>query len=116
MAPKVDVDAVVATAKEKGINPYSPATQRALRIIRDHSDLQSPAEFARLMWPDAPGWRVSVRCGPNGSTRGRQMVSAGGAYLSKLRRAGLINWLFRRGGFGRSFWLTRGGDATLKSP
>ena len=62
----------------------------ALMILRDHGPL-TPREFARLMWPDAPGWRASSNCGPNGAATGMGMPRAGGGYLGKPRKIGLVS-------------------------
>lgn len=64
-------------------------TARALQLIRDHK-IDSPSQFALLMWPDNPNWKKSGRAGPNGSAKGIGMRLAGGAYLGKLNRRGLI--------------------------
>ncbi len=53
---------------------------RALRIIYT-SAIESPAQFAHLMWPDAEAWQRPAKCG---------MRMAGGAYLGKLRKAGYV--------------------------
>jgi len=57
--------------------------KRALRILRDHGPLR-PREFARLMWPDSPGWNRLHNCGPYGASYGTMMPMCGGAYLAKL--------------------------------
>jgi hypothetical protein len=50
----------------------------------------SSGEVARVIWPDAPGWKVHVRTGPNGVSSGRQMKTAGGAYMARLVKLGLV--------------------------
>lgn len=82
----------------------------ALRVVRDRPGV-FPREFARALWPDAPGWRVSVKCGPNGSHRGGQMYQAGGAYLGRLARVGLVSRT--PSGFQSGAWLTRKGEDAL---
>lgn len=76
-----------------------------------------PREFARAVWPDAPGWKVSVRTGPNGSHAGRQLYTAGGAWLARLAKAGLVRQSFHNrhgsGGFDYGWRLTRDGQALL---
>jgi len=83
----------------------SAKTLAALQIIRAHPGIQ-PREFARLMWPDSDGFRRSSRCG-RGSSRGGGMNLAGGGYLGRLRRCGLITW---------DQSLTEAGLEALESP
>lgn len=64
-------------------------TRKALAILRDHGP-QRPSEFAKRMWPNSPKWNVHYKCGPRGSHQGGAMSQAGGAYLGKLRKAGLV--------------------------
>ena len=66
-------------------------TLRALSIIHDH-EITSPRQFALFMWPDASGWRRHGKCG-HGITRGTGMNLAGGAYLGKLTKWGLVSRL-----------------------
>lgn len=63
--------------------------RRALLIIKEHGPIR-PREFAKAMWPDAPGWKRACKCGPNGSTKGSGMITAGGAYLGRLRKMRLV--------------------------
>lgn len=63
----------------------TPQLLRALTILKAGSC--RPAEFAKKMWPDADGWRRSIKCG-GGSHMGGGMVLAAGGYLGKLRRDG----------------------------
>jgi len=65
---------------------------KALTILQNHGPLR-PREFARLMWPDSPGWQRHARCGPNGSHKGGGMYLAAGGYLGKLARKG---WIYRK--------------------
>lgn len=81
-------------------------TLRALEVIRDHN-ITMPSQFARLLWPNAPGWKVAVRTG-RGSSRGRQMKSAGGVYLARLVKRDLIMET------GRGYMLTKAGREVLQ--
>ncbi len=65
------------------------AQAKALGILDEHG-AQSPAQFARHMWPDSEGWRNHTKCGPSGVTRGGGMPLAAGCYLGKLARRGLV--------------------------
>lgn len=67
----------------------SAAQRRALAIIRDHPELTHAGEFAGHMWPDSPGWARGIN-GSRGLLPGAAMPQAGGAYLARLERAGLI--------------------------
>jgi len=64
---------------------------KALTILRKHGPL-TPREFAEKMWPDSPGWERVHKCGPYGASKGAMMPMAGGAYLGKLRKRGLVYW------------------------
>ena len=68
--------------------------RRALEIVRDHGPIK-PSWFAKKMWPDAPGWQRFSKCGPNGAHQGSGMMMAGGGFLAKLRRRGLVSMRFR---------------------
>lgn len=87
--------------------------RRALEVIREWWTVYRkeirPREFARRMWPDSPRWQVHVKCGPNGSHRGGGMYLAGGGYLGKLARLGLIS----RGRDG--YALSSAGDKALEA-
>lgn len=85
--------------------PLTPKQRQALELLRDHQ-IDSPTQFARLMWPDADGWRRVGRCGLNGSTRGVGMRLGAGGYLGRLRKAGFIDHSNR---------LTPAGHAALES-
>ena len=88
----------------------SSTTTRALKLIDTHT-IDMSGQFARLMWPDAAGWSVCVRTGPNGVSRGRQMKMAGGAYLARLVKAELIRWsMIRPAGY----VLTQAGKEAIK--
>lgn len=68
----------------------TPSVLKGLRIVEQAGDLGiRPREFARAMWPDSPGWNRYVRSGPNGAHLGGGMYPAGGAFLGRLRNAGL---------------------------
>lgn len=83
---------------------------RALSIIKN-DEPRRPAEFARLMWPDAEAWVRPAKCGQYGVSRGGGMRMAGGAYLAKLRKAGLIT--SPPSGSGYRYMLTPDGQRLL---
>ncbi len=64
-------------------------TIRALQLIRG-GQFRAPAEFARAMWPDSDGFKRHYKCG-RGSSTGTMMAMAGGGFLGKLRKRGLIH-------------------------
>jgi hypothetical protein len=64
------------------------ATDRALHLINDNQ-IESPTEFARLMWPNSDGWRRVGNVG-HGAHAGAGMQLAGGSFLGRLRAKGLI--------------------------
>lgn len=72
----------------------TPKQRSALLALRRLSDECRDGEgvttraFSKAAWPDSMGHRVSVKTGAYGSTSGRQMWSAGGAYLARLRKLG----------------------------
>lgn len=70
------------------MKPLTPSRRRALEILRDHGPIR-PREFARVMWPDSPGWNFPAKSGPRGTHRGGGMYLAAGGLLGKLRREGL---------------------------
>ncbi|HEX5704922.1 MAG TPA: hypothetical protein VFX97_17120 [Pyrinomonadaceae bacterium] len=72
--------------------------RRALEIVRDHPGI-APREFAEFMWPDSDGHSNLTNCG-RGVTRGGGMNLAGGGYLGKLCRKGLVYRSPQRGSFG----------------
>ena len=67
----------------------SPKRRRALEILRDCGPI-SPAQFAEYMWPESPCWTHIHKCGNKGASQGVMMAMAGGGFLGKLRRDGLI--------------------------
>jgi hypothetical protein len=70
-------------------------TIKALRIIADLPDfIMTASEFAQFMWPDSPGWTKVSNCGTHGARRGCGMWRAGGSFLAKLEKRGLI-WQIR---------------------
>ena len=86
--------------------------RRALEIIRKHGDeIRCPTDFARFMWPDAEGWRKVGKCG-YGSSYGVGMRLGAGGYLGRLRKAGLVDWVYREYD-GRRFFLTDKGKKAL---
>jgi len=94
----------------------TPTVRRALAILDRHEPLL-PNQFARLMWPDAPGWRRHTRCGRKGVTPGGGMVLAAGGYLGRLCQAGLVTRKSQLDGSDRmryvGYGLTRAGRASL---
>lgn len=96
------------------------ATIRALRIIDalPAGTRLTPNTFATELWPpDDPrydaSWRRVSKVGTHGSTRGVGMWRAGGGFLGKLKRQGLIQQHYIND-FDRTFWLTPAGEAELK--
>jgi len=69
-------------------------TLMALVVLHKAEKPLSPRAFAKLMWPDSPGWRRSARCGPNGVSRGGGMNLAAGGLLGKLAKQGLATLNF----------------------
>lgn len=67
----------------------TPTQLRAVQIIAAH-DIRSAHQFARLMWPDAAGWRVACRAGPHGVAKGKAMWTMAGGYITRLEKAGLV--------------------------
>ena len=63
--------------------------KRALRILYEHGPLH-PWKFARLMWPDSPGWNRIHKCGNYGASPGAMMPMVGGGYLGKLKKRGWV--------------------------
>lgn len=61
---------------------------RALEILEKKGPLTAKW-FAEEFWPDHPGWKRVSNIG-HGATRGVGMWFAGGGYLGKLRKAGLV--------------------------
>ena len=79
---------------------------RALKIIVNNPDIR-PSEFAEKMWPDSLGHKKFTRCG-YGTHRGGGMHLAGGGFLGRLRRKGLIGRGWKAG-----YYLTNKGFETL---
>ena len=93
-----------------------PAQRRALEIIRDRSEeINFAKQFAKLMWPDSPAWNRPKKCG-YGSHRGGGMYSAGGGYLGKLEKMGLVRVGYREGlnQFARRWTITEEGLRILE--
>lgn len=63
-------------------------TIKALEIIRDN-EIETPRDFAHLMWVDSPCWSRVYNTG-YGATRGKGMWLTAGSFLAKLRNRGLI--------------------------
>ena len=72
-------------------------TIRALIIIRDHP-ITAAKQFAYFMWPDSPGWARDKNNGNNRSVKGGAMAPAGGRFLAKLEKRGLIRVSFIQDG------------------
>lgn len=86
---------------------------RALTIISSN-EIERPAHFARLMWPNAEAWCRPAKCGNHGVSKGGGMRMAGGGYIGKLRKAGLIEW-YRTWPKRDLLRLTDAGKAVLSS-
>ena len=86
---------------------------RALQIIRSN-EIERPGHFARLMWPDAEAWQRPAKCGNHGVSKGGGMRMAGGAYLGKLQKAGLVEW-YTTWPNRRLYRLTPAGESQLSS-
>jgi len=74
-----------------GKNPPSPLTEsqiKALTIIRDMRPISSGL-FAELMWPDSTMHRKHSKSG-RGTQIGKAAWLAGGSYLGRLRKNGLV--------------------------
>lgn len=63
-------------------------TAIALKVINEN-DVYSPRRFAELFWPNHEGWHRHGRIG-RGTTHGVGMMLAGGAFLGKLQKQGLV--------------------------
>ena len=50
----------------------------------------TPRRFAERIWPNSEGWKRHQNVGINGAASGVGMYKAGGSYLAKLRKAGLL--------------------------
>lgn len=83
------------------------STIKALQLI-DEKEITNGRQFAFLMWPDSEAWQHSSN-GGRGSQRGKGMWLAGGSFLGRLKKAGLIT-----GSNGRKHNLTPKGKALLK--
>ena len=58
---------------------------KALTLIRD-IEIESPKQFARLMWPDSVSWTKYS----NSGGRGTGIRRAGGVFLSRLEKQGFV--------------------------
>jgi len=90
--------------------PITKAQRRALEIVRDRPGI-APREFAQAMWPNSKGHEHHHKCG-HGSSKGGMMNMAGGGYLGKLVRAGLLERSYAR--HGSVFYLTKEGQEELE--
>lgn len=70
-------------------------TIKALHIIDAEPSITS-GMFAERMWPDSPQWKVAWNVGHNGSVRGLGMPLAGGSFIGRLVKRGLIDKFFDR--------------------
>lgn len=70
------------------------ARRKALAILDNHGPVTA-GQFARMMWPDSPGWSRPIGCGPKGSHKGRGMYLSAGCYLNKLKNDGLADFVIR---------------------
>lgn len=89
----------------------SESLRKALHII-DTIEVTHAGQFAYLMWPDSPAWKSHGRCG-RGVAAGVGIKLAGGAYLGKLQKRGLIIsgvqcWRLTEDGRSRLQQLVRG--------
>jgi len=81
---------------------------KALKAIQSLG-VATPRRFAETIWPDHPGWKKLSNIGRHGATRGVGMWRAGGAYLGKLQKLGLVRYSFLYHGYK----LTGEGEKTL---
>jgi hypothetical protein len=89
----------------------SPKARLALSILVDHGPLR-PASFARKMWPKSEGWERYSNCGPNGARTGMGVEMAGGAFLGKLRKRGLVKLVAEM--YGHSYKISAEGRKALR--
>lgn len=87
--------------------------RRALLVVRDAPGIR-PEEFARRMWPDNPGWDRFSNIGRGGSRAGVGMALAGGGYLGRLKKAGLVRMAVSGDEFG--YQITADGLDLLAEP
>jgi hypothetical protein len=86
----------------------SEVTAKALRLIKDQNII-SAKQFAGFMWPDSDGWTTHTNCG-HGVTHGGGMNLAGGAYLGRLKKRGLVTGY---GNLKSRYYLTPQGEKEL---
>ena len=84
-------NAVLAAEKEVVL---SLEAFRALHILAEGGGMR-PREFSEVMWPDAPGHSRVCNVG-NGAPRGVGRWRAGGCYLARLAKRGLVIRDFHR--------------------
>lgn len=72
-------------------------TYKALCLVKKAKRV-SAKQFALLMWPDSK-MHTKVSNQGNGSCRGKAAWLAGGAYLRKLEKKGLVKWSVIEEGF-----------------
>lgn len=90
----------------------SKKTVQALEILEAYPGLQ-PREFAKLMWPESPGWKRPSKCGNNGMHRGGGMYRAAGGFLGKLCKRGLAYWKYIEAGR-REYYISPLGTMELQ--
>lgn len=96
------------------LSTRSRRTARALCILRDH-EIESPAQFARLMRPEVQEL-IRIRHIGWGHPRRHRRVWDSGGHLAHLCRAGLARWrdyTFPPGALRRRCELTEVGAALL---
>ena len=98
-------------SQSSGIVSLTAARERALRIFVEHGPLMA-GRFAHYMWPDSPGWKRVINCG-YGATQGRGMYMAGGSYIGKLRKLGLVDYVWKPGVY--EFRITSKGRELLRA-
>jgi hypothetical protein len=97
--------------------PLTAKRKQALEILRDweseYGQPIAPREFARKMWPDSPGWKRHYKVN-NGVAQGRGMWLAGGSYLQRLTRDGLVREVWDRTLYLRRYVLSGNGYDALR--
>ena len=92
------------------------AAARALVILKEHGP-QRAREFAKLMWPDSPGWDRWASCSRH-TIKGAHMWLKGGQYLSHLYQKGWVRqyWRDRNDPFkhANAYYITDAGNVALR--
>ena len=82
--------------------------ERALELIRQHGEV-SAAQFARLFWPNSPGWKAARRHDRIAGAHGAGLIMSAGAFLGRMEADGLLFRGFReRSGLYRPRCLVKG--------